>query len=49
MITEWPRNYLKGVIGDAINLFMAATAFNFKKWMRAVQHFGAQMLLWMFC
>ncbi len=42
------RNYLKGVIGDAINLFMAAAAFNFKKRMRAVRHFWAQMLLWMF-
>lgn len=42
------RNYLKGVIGDAINLFMAAAAFNFRKWLRAVQHFWAQILLWMF-
>ncbi len=29
------RNYLKGVIGDTINILMAATAFNLKKWMRA--------------
>ena len=28
------RNYLKGAVGDAINLFMAAAAFNFRKWMR---------------
>lgn len=28
------RSYLKGALGDAINLFMAATAFNLKKWMR---------------
>ena len=28
------RNYLKGALGDAINLYMAAAAFNFKKWMR---------------
>ena len=28
------RNKLKGAIGDAINLLMAATAFNMKKWMR---------------
>jgi len=27
------RNYLKGFIGDEINLLMAATAFNLKKWM----------------
>ena len=27
------RNYLKGFIGDEINLMMAATAWNLKKWM----------------
>ena len=27
------RNYLKGFVGDEINLLMAATAFNLKKWM----------------
>ena len=27
------RNYLKGFIGDEINLLLAATAFNLKKWM----------------
>jgi len=27
------RNYLKGFVGDEINLLMAAAAFNFKKWM----------------
>lgn len=30
------RNFLKGFTGDQINLIMAAAAFNFKKWMRAV-------------
>lgn len=30
------RNYLKGFVGDQINLLMAAAAFNFKKWMREV-------------
>ena len=30
------RNFLKGFTGDQINLLMAATAFNFKKWMREV-------------
>ena len=29
------RNYLKGTIGDAINLLLAAAAFNCKKWMNA--------------
>lgn len=28
------RCMLKGILGDAINLFMAAAAFNLKKWMR---------------
>jgi len=41
------RNYLKGVLGDAINLFMAAAAFNFRKWMRGLAHlfalFGASL------
>jgi IS5 family transposase len=27
------RNFLKGAMGDQINLLMAAAAFNFKKWM----------------
>ena len=27
------RNYLKGFIGDEINLLLAASAFNLKKWM----------------
>ena len=27
------RNYLKGFVGDEINLLLAAAAFNFKKWM----------------
>ena len=30
------RNYLKGTIGDAVNLLMAAAAFNCRKWMRAL-------------
>ena len=27
------RNYLKGFVGDEINLLMACSAFNLKKWM----------------
>lgn len=38
------RNYLKGFMGDEINLLMAATAFNLKKWMN--NYF--QMLLALF-
>ena len=30
------RNYLKGTLGDAINLLMAAAAFNCTKWMKAL-------------
>jgi IS5 family transposase len=30
------RNFLKGFVGDEINVLMAATAFNLRKWMRAV-------------
>ena len=30
------RNYLKGTVGDAVNLLLAAAAFNCKKWMKAV-------------
>ena len=33
------RNFLKGQMGDQINLMMAAAAFNFKKWMREMQIF----------
>jgi IS5 family transposase len=35
------RSYLKGAVGDAINLFMAAAAFNFRKWMRKIGEFFA--------
>lgn len=28
------RNYLKGSVGDDINLLMAATAWNLKKWLK---------------
>ena len=30
------RNYLKGTLGDAINLLMAVAAFNCAKWMKAL-------------
>lgn len=33
------RNFLKGIIGDSINLMLAAAAFNFKKWMRKMKNF----------
>lgn len=31
------KNYLKGSIGDSINLLLSAAAFNFKKWMNALR------------
>lgn len=33
------RNFLKGVVGDNINLMMAAAAFNFKKLMKQLEYF----------
>jgi IS5 family transposase len=30
------RNFLKGFVGDQINLLMAAAAFNLRKWMRLI-------------
>ncbi len=41
------RNFLKGAVGDAINLFMAAAAFNFRKWMRKLVHFWALIATWL--
>jgi IS5 family transposase len=40
------RNYLKGTIGDAINLLLAAAAFNCKKWMNALTE---SLLFVLFC
>jgi hypothetical protein len=31
------RNYLKRFVGDEINALMAASAFNFRRWMRKVK------------
>jgi transposase, IS5 family len=39
------KNYLKGSIGDVINLFMAAAAFNFRKLIRAWAHFFVLFIL----
>lgn len=33
------RNFLKGIVGDSVNVILAAAAFNFKKWMRQVHFF----------
>jgi IS5 family transposase len=42
------RNYLKGTLGDAVNLLPAAAAFNFKKWMNALGA-GALVALFLLC
>jgi len=45
------RNYLKGIIGDSINLMLAAAAFNFKKLMRKLKNFfytNCQMYIFRF-
>lgn len=42
------RNYLKGTVGDAINLLLAAAAFNCRKWMRAVAD-GLLIVLFTLC
>jgi IS5 family transposase len=42
------RNYLKGTIGDAINLLLAAAAFNCRKWMMAVAE-GLSFVLYLLC
>jgi len=31
------RNYLKRFVGDEINALMAASAFNFRRWLRKVK------------
>ena len=41
------RNYLKGTLGDAINLFMAAAAYNFRKWMRELWHHLSLFAAWL--
>ncbi len=38
------RNYLKGFLGDEINILMAAAAFNFRKWIRLIL-FWLQLLI----
>ena len=42
------RNYLKGTAGDAVNLLLAAAAFNCKKWMNALAD-GLLVVLFALC
>lgn len=42
------RNYLKGTVGDSINLMLAAAAFNFKKWLREATLFFEQIIIAVF-
>ena len=43
------RNWLNGSEGDAINLLMAACAWNLRKWMVAFFLFEKNGVLWLFC
>jgi len=38
------RNYLKGRIGDSVNLFMACAAFNFRKFIRMLRFLCLKLL-----
>lgn len=38
------RNFLKGMVGDKINVLMAAAAWNFRKWMRDFLAFLCRLL-----
>ncbi|HMO19322.1 MAG TPA: transposase [Oligoflexia bacterium] len=40
------RNFLKGVFGDAINLLMPASGFNFRKWIRKILFCIIQWHIW---
>ena len=42
------RNYLKGTADDAVNLLLAAAAFNCKKWMNALAD-GLLFVLFALC
>ena len=38
------RNYLKGTLGDKINVMLAASAFNFKKWINELLFWPKNLL-----
>lgn len=38
------RCFLKGFVGDQLNLMLAAAAWNLKKWLRAAAPFWLQLL-----
>lgn len=40
------RNYLKGKVGDKVNLMLAAAAFNFKKWINKTDNIFVRLLKW---
>lgn len=41
------RCFLKGFVGDQVNLLLAAAAWNLKKWLRAAALFWLQLLRWL--
>jgi transposase, IS5 family len=40
------RNFLRGFAGDSLNLQLAATAWNLRKWLRLLRHFLRACLRW---
>ncbi len=38
------RNYLKGTLGDKINVMLAASAFNYKKWINELLFWPKNLL-----
>jgi IS5 family transposase len=40
------RCFLKGFVGDQVNLLLAAAAWNLRKWLRAAALFWLQLFRW---
>jgi len=41
------RSYLKGILGDSVNVMLAAAAWNLRKWMREAVLFCLQLWRWL--
>jgi IS5 family transposase len=39
------RNFLKGILGDKLNVLLAASAYNLRKWMRDFLHLTSNLIL----
>jgi IS5 family transposase len=42
------KNYLSGVVGDNIDVMLAAAGYNFKRLLRKLKHFWLDFLSWVF-